>query len=272
MKRRQQAVRGKAALDLIEEAFQLLRTVPVGVYASYGIGAVPFALGFLFFWADMSRGAFAHEWCVEEALALALLYLWMKGWQAGFASQLRARVAGAPPPSWTRSRVMRLAISQTIAHPYIFVALPAAAIMTIPFAWVYAYFHNVTCLGDGEEDDLRKLAQRCWRQAALWPGQNHLLIVIFWSFGLVVFINVAVIILLIPYLIRMFTGMESVFTLSGFHILNTTFFAAAGALTYLCINPMIQAVYVIRCFYGESLHSGADLRADLLRIEKEAAR
>jgi hypothetical protein len=31
----------------------------------------------------------------------------------------------------------------------------------------------------------------------------------------------------------------------------------------LCVDPLIKAAYALRCFYGESLSSGADLRAEL---------
>jgi hypothetical protein len=34
-------------------------------------------------------------------------------------------------------------------------------------------------------------------------------------------------------------------------------------LTYLSLDPIVKAVYVLRCFYGESLKSGHDLKADL---------
>jgi hypothetical protein len=46
-------------------------------------------------------------------------------------------------------------------------------------------------------------------------------------------------------------------------VLNTTFFATAFWLTYLCVDPIAKAAYVLRCFYGESLRSGEDLKAEL---------
>src|SRR5262249_33829964 len=42
---------------------------------------------------------------------------------------------------------------------------------------------------------------------------------------------------------------------------NTTFFAINFWLTYLCVDPILKAVYVLRCFYGESQESGEDLKA-----------
>jgi hypothetical protein len=61
----------------------------------------------------------------------------------------------------------------------------------------------------------------------------------------------------------MLFGVESVFSKSPYALLNTTFFAGMFGLTYLCVDPILKAVYVLRCFYGEALQTGEDLRAEL---------
>jgi hypothetical protein len=67
----------------------------------------------------------------------------------------------------------------------------------------------------------------------------------------------------LPRLLKMMLGVDSVYAQSPWSMLNTTFFAALFGLTYLCVDPIIKAVYVLRCFYGESLKSGEDLMAEL---------
>ena len=79
---------GAGALELIEEAVHLLRVSPLALPGSYYLGSLPFVLGFLYFWADMSRGSSAHKHCASSAFAVALLFLWMKTWQALFAQRL----------------------------------------------------------------------------------------------------------------------------------------------------------------------------------------
>jgi hypothetical protein len=61
---------------------------------------------------------------------------------------------------------------------------------------------------------------------------------------------------------------ETVLTLSGLHIFNTTYLAIVAALTYLCMDPLIAVVYTLRCFYGESIETGADLLSDLRKVAK----
>src|SRR5436189_6227362 len=60
------------------------------------------------------------------------------------------------------------------------------------------------------------------------------------------------------------------FTPSAFCLLNTTFFAAMFWTTYLCVDPVLKAVYVLRCFYGESRQSGDDLKAELRQFTRPA--
>jgi hypothetical protein len=86
---------------------------------------------------------------------------------------------------------------------------------------------------------------------------------ILFGFGIFVFLNLVSAMVVLPELFRMLTCVETQFTQSIGNVLNTTFFATAFWLTYLCVDPIAKAVYVLRCFYGESLRSGEDLKAEL---------
>src|SRR5712672_929456 len=99
---------GKGAFDLIEEATHLLRTAPGATLAVYYAGAIPFILGVLYFWADMSRSPFARQHLVEAALGVSVLFLWMKGCQAVFARRLRAQLAAVPPVPLDARRAGRI--------------------------------------------------------------------------------------------------------------------------------------------------------------------
>ena len=66
---RQDAETGGLALS--DAAFHLVCTAPPSSLLAYFTGTIPFVLGFLFFWTDMSRSAFAAERCLVASLALA---------------------------------------------------------------------------------------------------------------------------------------------------------------------------------------------------------
>jgi hypothetical protein len=263
---------GKPVLDLIEEAVGLLRTAPKSTIACYYIGALPFMLGLLYFWTDMSRGAFAYEHLARGSLGMAALFLWMKCWQAAFAAGIRAHVAAEPPPRWTFTRIRRLAIVQAAVQPLgLFVRL-AALLITVPYAWVRAFYHNVTALGDGESGDVKAIVAAAWSQARLWPKQNHLALAVLTLFGFFVWLNVTIVICTLPALLKMFLGIETMFTKSGWGAVNSTLFAATCAGTYLCLNPLTTTIYTLRCFYGKSVRSGDDLKTSLKLLGDTAMR
>jgi hypothetical protein len=272
MKGARRRLEGKGALDLIEAATHLLRAAPAAALAIYYVGAIPFVLGLLFFWADMSRSAFADQHLAEASLAMAVLFLWMKFWQAMFCRRMRAHVSGEPPARWTFRRCVRVFLNQAIVQPSALFLLPPALIFVLPFPWVYAFYQNATALADGPARAGSQLLKNSWKQTSLWPTQNVTMLIILAGFSFYVFLNLTVVSMLVPQLIKMFFGIETIFTKSAFSMLNTTFFTAMFALTYLCVDPILKVLYTLRCFYGESLQSGEDLRAELKQFTPAATR
>ena len=55
----------KSAIRIVEEAIHLLRSAPGSLLVSYYLGGVPFVLGLMYFWADMSRSANAGDRSAE---------------------------------------------------------------------------------------------------------------------------------------------------------------------------------------------------------------
>jgi hypothetical protein len=254
------------AIFLLEEAVQVLRQAPLFLLFSYYVGTLPFILGLFYFWADMSRSADAHSYHAAASLGIALLYIWMKCCQAVFAAQVKTIISEKPLPRWSFERGLSLVATQTLIHATAFFILPLAALIAIPFGWCYAFYQNVTAEAINEPGHLATLCKKAWFQAKLWPRQNHILLAIFFMFGIVVFLNIAGAIYLLPLLLKKYLGFESIFNLSGFHLINTTFWMVTIGLTYLCMNPLVKTAYILRCFYGSALKSGADLKTDLQRL------
>lgn len=251
------------AIEIIEEAVQVLRRHPVNLLSGYYIGSLPFVGALLFFWADMSRSAFAPDYCSPASLGLAFLFIWMKCWHAVFCQKIMASMNRQPAQPWSTKRIGRLMATQTILQSTGLFILPIALIIVIPFGWIYAFYQNLLSQNNGNTTGLKEVYNRSWRLAQLWPGQNHLLILIILFFALFAFFNIGITIFLIPIFLNKLLGITTVFSLSGPNIFNTTFLAATCALTYLCVDPLIKAVYTLRCFYGSSLETGNDIRADL---------
>lgn len=259
---------GLPAFELLEEAVHLLRGAPAGVFVAYYAGAVPFVLALLYFWADMSRGALAGGRCAGGALLLAALFVWMKVWQSVFAARLRAELTGGEPPRWTSRRLANVAVEHAaLQAPALFFTPLLPLVIIVPEA--FGFLQSLTVLADGEAGGLRAAVRRAGKQAALWPLQQRTVQAVWLLFGLAVFINVVTFLVFGPVLLKTFLGVETAFTRGGqWSILNTTFFASAVALAWLCLDPLLKTVYVLRCFYGLSLSTGEDLRVDLRRARQ----
>jgi len=263
-RRRQQQTNG--VLEWIEEATHLLRTSPLSVIGAYYIGALPFILGLLFFWADMSRSPFAKQHVVEAALGMALLFLWMKTWQSVFCLRLRALISGEPMEPLTLRRCLGVFVAQATIQPAGLLLIPIALVLTLPFAWVFSFYQNATALAEPGMAEGQSLFKRSALFTKFWAGQYHVILGLLSIFAFVVFLNWAVVCMALPSLLKTLLGTETVFSRSPMALLNTTFFAAMGGLTYLCVDPVVKALHVLRCFRGESQTTGDDLKSELRHV------
>ena len=255
----------RGAVEILEEAIQLLRTAPAASIAVYLAGAIPFFVALLYFWTDMARNPFAAERLAGESLAVAALFLWKSVRQAVFEARLYRQL------SLTEEQPMRLArlvMIQSALQPLSLLAIPIASLAVVPFAWTVAFFRNAGLFAALGEPRVIAAARR---QAGLWSPQNWFLLTLTSLAGLLLFLNVLISIVLAPQLGKSILGMEGDFARLGVRLLNSTTLAVAASIMWLAIDPLLDAVYVLRCFHGESLATGEDLRVALQRAVRAAA-
>lgn len=253
-------------VDLVEEALYVIKANS-RLLISYYVGSLPFVLALLYFWADLSHAIFDTYYCVQAAFGLAFCYIWMKSWHAMFAHFVYRRLSDAALQPWTIAQYLRLFTVQAFIHSSVFVVLPASLLIGLPFAWVFAFYHNTSAVYHPSKG-VRSVVSDAWRQAKLWPRQNHILVCIYVLFYITAFLNIAVVIYTLPHLLKKFFGVETVFSMSGFNMLNSTYIITAFSLTYLTINPLIKVVYTLRVFYGNAIQSGDDLLVRLNTFKK----
>lgn len=254
----------RSGIDLAEEALFLLRHSPAPIIFSYLVGAIPFIHGLLYFWTDMSRSPVAAKHVGAAAFGMTALYVWMKFWHSVFSIRLLSNLRGEIPERFSASRIFRMITAQLSVQPYGLFVIPFCLVAILPFPWAVAFFHTFSITGDGVHKDLRSALKRSWSLASRWQGQNNWFVFLTVTFSLAIFAGIAISMVFIPSLINTLFGIESVFTRGGYvALMNSTFFAIAVALTYLCVNPIVKTAYVLRAFYGEAIQSGADLQAEL---------
>lgn len=90
--------------------------------------------------------------------------------------------------------------------------------------------------------------------------------------GLVVLFNIAGFLATLPALAAILLGTDVLLWSAAFSPGNTLFLVTITGLAFLVLDPVIKAAYVLRCFHGESLATGDDLRVELQGIvERDAA-
>ncbi|MCD6052646.1 MAG: hypothetical protein K0Q55_4064, partial [Verrucomicrobia bacterium] len=198
-------------------------------------------------------------------------FVWMKTWHAVFIASVKEHLTGLRGDPWTLGRWIRCFCQQAAFQPTAFIVLPFTAIIALPFAWAIAFYQNLSWTADGREEGLRQLYHRNWQVSCQWPGQNHKVLVWLTIFGFFVIINVMLMFNFIPSMLKTLLGVETVWTQGGWSMMNTTLWASCVAVSWVCLDPLIKTVYALRCFYGEALSTGEDLKAEIRSLRRAPA-
>lgn len=260
-----------AAMQILEEAFHLVRTADPLTFWKYYLGAVPWAVGLLYFVADMGRSSLAARDAAFAALILTGLYFWMRMSQARFCASLWARLDPGGVPKMTRGELFRAhsahALCQSVQGPLLMIGL----FFAIPLGWILATQQNFAALAlttPPSRRPFRDLLGTAVRFSHDQWAQNHGILIVFFFVSLFTLMNLVAACLLVPTLMKAVFGIETVFTISPqAAVLNTTFVFGVILLMQLAICPLMNAAYVLRCFYARSRTTGADLlgRLELVR-------
>ena len=256
---RPEGVREPSAIQLIEEAVHLLRRASPSTLALYYLGAVPWVLGLLFFWAHATWFAPTPATVAWAALGLAGLFTLVKVAQVEFCARLWAQRLGQPPPQLGLRRAVRVAEEQLRLQPWGLPVLLFAAVISVPFGWLFAFYQNAVVLGGIGREKNARLRDEAWAQALAWPKQNHLGLLCLSLLALAVLGNVATAFWAAPWLANRLLGIGNLFGVRGWWMFNTTFFASVVMLAWLAVDPLVKTFYVLRVFHGRARSTGEDL-------------
>ena len=255
-----------SGLDLLEQAFGLLRRAPASAWLTYLLGTGTFITAFLFFWEEMTHSGAAPDRVGVEALLLAILLLGMFAAQSIFSLRLREVLEPGEPVD-----LPRLILLQCLLQPTKLIVLPAAAAALLPFASTAAFYQHLAALRAINVGSWRTAIAQAWRLTKRSQPQTWQALAIFALFSLLVWVNFFVLMAFLPELSRMLLGIESEFNRAGSNLIFTsTFFRLSFAVTYCALEPLWRAAQVLRSFEGESLTTGADLRRALRRVASVA--
>ena len=252
------------ALDLAEESVRLLQKQSAFVWLQYLSGAVPFLLALLTFQHDMTFGYNASR-CGGESLLCAVLFFWLNTCKARFSGSLLFALSGEEAHR-KRNPLAQCFLFQTILQTTKLVCLPLAAVAVAPFPWISAFYRNVAIEANYAGSTLSDILHKSSKHASFASKQNWIALLLIAAIGFVALINILLLLLLLPELIRALTGSESDWTRNAAHVLNWQTFLEAVTLTWFVLDPALQSLTVVRCFYAEARYDGRDLLARLRQI------
>lgn len=257
----------KSSLQILEEAFHLLRSVDLRYYWAFYAGAVPFVIGLLYFTADMSRSSLAGESILQSSFILVLLLFTMRAGQAIFSRGLWKTIQPESAMIENRRDWFRQFSALFVLQAFQIPLLLIGAFIALPLGWVIAFLQNLSVLAVSQppsEKPLRDLFSRSLRHSHDDWAQNHAVLLIFVFVTFFTWINLVATCLILASFAKSFFGIEGIFSISPLAaIMNTTFALGSCLLTYLVVSPMLKAAYTLRCFYAGSRSSGADLLSRL---------
>jgi Domain of unknown function (DUF4129) len=259
------------SIRLLEDAVQLLRSAPPATWICTFAGSVPFALALLVAWNTLTNTRITDPEWARDAAVPAMLLVWMNCWRSIFAGRLRRQLSGAPDPPWTLARGLRFAAVQAFFGATRLPVVPVAALVMFPWAATVAFYRNLAVVAGSEDLDPRQMMARARRLAAFEPRRSWTILPLLLFLYLMVMVNLAIMLGLLPQLVRILSGYESAFSRSGvYFVQNPIFVLLVLAVSWIAFDPFVQAVYCIRYFQAESMQSGEDLRSGLRRIRAAA--
>ena len=258
-------------VELCERAFNLLVAAPIRAWCVYLLGLCPFGLILLYFLTDMTANPFAERHLVPFSFAVAVAVLWWRAWQARFAAELFAVLSRRPLPIGSALDWLFLGWRQIAVFAVFLVFALIAALVVVPTGWAIAFGQSASVIGGVRGLSLRRTFQEAAAEVFVWQRQNHVALLVLSAWTLFAFLNGYMLVFFIPELLKIATGVETVFTRSLLTVLmNSTVFIVVCFAVYAVVSPLAKAVYVLRHYYLRSRRSGLDIRDRLARLAEQS--
>jgi hypothetical protein len=261
----------RSGIDVLDEAFHLLRRAPAQLFVYYYAGTLPFLLAGLFLVSDASANASGAARAPGLSLMVAALFIVMNLGQSLFASRLADVIAGEPPAPVRARALLRRAYFAAALQPTKLFLIPLALLATLPFGWTFAFYEAALALPDRDLTSVSAVLRTASKRARAPDRPNWVILSVFGLFFAAVFLNVVILLLVVPQLIRTLVGVETVFAVAGAANVSGTFILAALALAYALADPLLKAAYTLRAFYAESVESGTDLKVQWTSVRRAMA-
>lgn len=263
-----------ASMDLLEEAFHLLRSTPSRAWAEWLLGAIPWYAAWVWLICHLSWFRVSGLELLAVAVELVPLFILLRATQARFCGYLCGQLDPSSGPRPVRASIAEAA---TLGGPLGAIQL-ASLLVLIPFPIVLTYAHHRLLLvgrvdGPGTPAERHAIAHRessRWAFTAAWSWVT--------LFGLGLFLALAFMVgtLFLAGMISTLLGLpqffgDSTFSLATRGVIRTLFWLSALAALAI-LDPWWKATVVALHHRGHGRITGADLRAELTFIRRQRER
>ena len=254
-------------IALLEQAVLLLRATPASTWAIYLLGSIPFVTGLFWFSVDSLRNLYAPRHLLAHSLAIAGLFLWKQVTEGLFLSRLSHALNGTTGRV-EASGIARAALRQAAVQPSGFITLPFALISGLPAPFTLFFYRNFSLYA---LEDPPGALRRAWSQARRFQGQAWVFLSVLLLGIVLLYVNLLTGLLITAQLAKSVFGVEELLSDPLTLLHSGTVHAGILLITGMCADLILDAAAALRCFYGDSIHSGADILAGLRRMAAGAA-
>ncbi|MBN1983775.1 MAG: hypothetical protein JW795_19730 [Chitinivibrionales bacterium] len=253
----------QSAVELLEQSAAILKSAPFPLLGTYFLGSVPFIIAFLYFLADMTKGAFAASYCAQASLCIAGAYLWMKWWHRRFCL-LSIEIISK---NKTRSGTLADYIYCIVVQSFGLFLMPIAALLTFALPAMYG-FCAYACMV-GKKKTLGLFLQHCYTNALLWQKQAIVLLGILMLLWFVLFVNTVIVFSSIPYAMAKLFALTTVESGTNSTFSVAMLVIAALLVSWAMIDPLMKIAYCLRYYHAASLKNGRDILETLHELQRE---
>jgi len=259
-------------LETLERGFALFRSTFVGEAWRYYIGSAPLALCFIPIWVVDGQIKVSAAVILMQAALLAAGYLLRACMVASYMQCVRERAFGTPRSKPVGSTARAAAVGRLLAWKIVLSAGAVAALPTLAGAsWFYSACQFAS-LEAAENSAERHSLQGCLSIASQWFGASVLLFLMLFPFWIAVWLNAAIIAVLIPQLLHSILGVNTLLsTAVGIFALvrSSAFWLSLFGGAWLALDPIVKCSFIIVYQHLRSRREGDDLRSLLASLPRD---
>ena len=272
MGQKQAGINSISGLDVIEEGFSLFKSNVYSTLLFNLLGSIPFAIGLIYIIGDMSYGRASNVDIAGSALILTLLWMWNNLWQAVYRTRLVDHRCMRDLTKLNLRTLSRIFVRQNIIQPLGLIFSPLAI---FPGIWWLTAFFNIFNVDYRDNPGIIEQINRSKTIISADFKRIYLLMVVIWAFRVMIILNVILLLLFMPALLKMLFGIDTPFSqansmLASLQIIfNSTFFSSVFVTAWVCYSPIEKAIWGVMIFYGESSKKGYDIIANLRLLAQQ---